>query len=103
MVIEVSEVDLKMTTATSSTTQPQAQTGLRGVIVGDTKISHVDGERGELIYRGIDIHDLANNANFEEVAYLLWFSALPSKANLDAFRADLAKRRALPDALLRDR
>ncbi len=90
-----------MTTATSSTTQPQAQTGLRGVIVGDTKISHVDGERGELIYRGIDIHDLANNSNFEEVAYLLWFSALPSKPNLDAFRADLAKRRALPDALLR--
>ena len=90
-----------MTTATSSTTQPQAQTGLRGVIVGDTKISHVDGERGELIYRGIDIHDLAQNSTFEEVAYLLWFSALPSKANLDAFRADLAKRRALPDALLR--
>jgi citrate synthase len=90
-----------MTTATSSTTQPQAQTGLRGVVVGDTKISHVDGERGILIYRGIDIHDLAYNSTFEEVAYLLWFQALPSSANLEAFRSELAKRRALPDPLLR--
>jgi citrate synthase len=89
-----------MTTATSSTTQPQGQTGLRGVIVGDTKISHVDGERGILIYRGIDIHDLAYNSTFEEVAYLLWFQALPSPANLEAFRGELAKRRALPKPLL---
>jgi citrate synthase len=90
-----------MTTATSSTTQPQAQAGLRGVIVGDTKISNVDGERGELIYRGIDIHDLAQSSTFEEVAYLLWFSALPSKPNLDSFRSELAKRRALPAPLLK--
>ena len=90
-----------MTTATSSTTQPQGQTGLRGVIVGDTKISHVDGERGVLIYRGIDIHDLAYNSTFEEVAYLLWFQALPSSANLEAFRSELATRRALPDPLLK--
>lgn len=90
-----------MTTATSSTTQPQAQAGLRGVVVGDTKISHVDGERGELIYRGIDIHDLANNSTFEEVAYLLWFEALPSPAHLDTFRSELGKRRALPGALVK--
>lgn len=89
-----------MTTATSNT-QPQAPSGLRGVVVGDTKISFVDGERGELIYRGIDIHDLAKNATFEEVAYLLWFGALPSQKNLDAFTADLAKRRALPDRLVK--
>jgi len=92
---------MKMTTATSSATQPQARTGLRGVVVGDTKISNVDGERGVLIYRGIDIHDLAYNSTFEEVAYLLWFQALPSPANLEAFRSELAKRRALPDPLLR--
>ncbi|MDQ6767945.1 MAG: citrate synthase [Candidatus Eremiobacteraeota bacterium] len=90
-----------MTTAASTTAQAAAQTGLRGVVVGDTKISHVDGERGELIYRGVDIHDLAHHSNFEEVAYLLWFQALPSRANLDTFRADLATRRALPDALIR--
>ncbi|HEV2038281.1 MAG TPA: citrate/2-methylcitrate synthase [Candidatus Eremiobacteraceae bacterium] len=90
-----------MTTAASTTAQAAAQTGLRGVVVGDTKISHVDGERGELIYRGVDIHDLAHHSNFEEVAYLLWFQALPSRTNLETFRADLAKRRALPEALIR--
>jgi citrate synthase len=89
-----------MTTATSNT-QPQAPSGLRGVVVGDTKISYVDGDRGELVYRGIDIHDLAKNATFEEVAYLLWFGALPSPANLATFTADLGKRRALPDRLIK--
>ena len=89
-----------MTTATGAT-QPQAQTGLRGVVVGDTKISYVDGERGELVYRGIDIHELANASTFEEVAYLLWFGALPSQAHLQAFKVDLSKRRALPAPLIR--
>jgi 2-methylcitrate synthase len=88
-----------MTTATS-TTQPQPQAGLRGVVVGDTKISYVDGERGELVYRGIDIHDLANHSTFEEVAYLLWFGALPSPENLDAFKSDLSARRTLPQRLV---
>ena len=90
-----------MTTATSAQAQPQPQAGLRGVVVGDTKISYVDGERGELIYRGIDIHDLAHYSTFEEVAYLLWYGALPAPATLEAFRADLGARRALPDGLAR--
>jgi citrate synthase len=76
------------------------QTGLRGAVVGDTRLSSINGEKGELIYRGIDIHDLARGSTYEEVAYLLWFDALPSKANLDAFRAKLAARRALPPKLL---
>lgn len=87
-----------MTTAT--TPQPQPASGLRGVIVGDTRISYVDGERGQLIYRGIDIHDLASASTFEEVAYLLWFEALPTAEHLAAFRADLAARRGLPDPIL---
>lgn len=81
------------------------QTGLRDAVVGDTRLSSINGEKGELIYRGIDIHDLARSSTFEEVTYLLWFDALPSKANLDAFRAKLNARRALPDqvlAVLRD-
>ncbi len=76
------------------------QTGLRDAVVGDTRLSSINGEKGELIYRGIDIHDLARSSTFEEVTYLLWFDALPSKANLDAFRANLNRRRALPPALL---
>jgi citrate synthase len=85
---------------TTATPQPQVAAGLRGVVVGDTRISYVDGERGQLIYRGIDIHDLARHATFEEVAYLLWFSALPSREHLEAFQADLARRRSLPDPIL---
>lgn len=76
------------------------QTGLRGAVVGDTRLSSINGEKGELIYRGIDIHDLARWSTFEEVAYLLWFDALPTKANLDALRANLAKHRALPERLI---
>jgi len=90
-----------MATATPAQPQPQAQAGLRGVVVGDTTVSYVDGERGHLIYRGIDIHDLAQHSTFDEVAYLLWYKALPTKAHLDEFRRDLAQRRALPEPLLR--
>lgn len=80
--------------------QPMGQTGLRDAVVGDTRLSSINGEKGELIYRGIDIHDLARSSTFEEVAYLLWFDALPTKANLDRLRADLGSRRALPEKLL---
>lgn len=89
-----------MTTTATAQPQPQPSSGLRGVVVGDTRISYVDGERGHLIYRGIDIHDLAAHSTFEEVAYLLWFQALPTRANLDAFRADLANQRTLPEPIL---
>lgn len=81
------------------------QTGLRGAVVGDTSLSSINGEEGKLIYRGLDIHDLARSSTFEEVAYLLWFDALPSRSNLDAFCAKLSARRSLPDkltAVLRD-
>ncbi len=76
------------------------QTGLRDAVVGDTRLSSINGEKGELIYRGIDIHDLARSSNFEEVAYLLWYDALPTKAHLDEFRTNLARHRALPTELL---
>lgn len=76
------------------------QTGLRGAVVGDTRLSSIDGEKGELIYRGIDIHDLARSSTFEEVAYLLWFGALPSKAHLDEFHANLGRHRSMPPELL---
>lgn len=76
------------------------QTGLRDAVVGDTRLSSINGDKGELIYCGIDIHDLARSSTFEEIAYLLWFDALPTKKNLDRFRADLGSRRALPDKLL---
>lgn len=81
------------------------QAGLRGAVVGDTCLSSINGEEGKLIYRGIDIHDLARSSTFEEITYLLWFGTLPTQAHLDEFRARLNRHRALPPqllALLRD-
>jgi len=77
-----------------------SQTGLRGAVVGDTRLSSINGEQGELIYRGIDIRELAVASTFEEVAYLLWFGALPTADRLADFRAQLNRRRALSESLL---
>jgi citrate synthase len=74
--------------------------GLRNVVAGQSALSTIDGAKGILSYRGIDIHELAEHASFEEVVFLLHRGALPTRAQLDAFRRDLARQRALPDAAL---
>jgi citrate synthase len=70
--------------------------GLRGVKVADTRISHVDGTNGVLIYRGYRIEELAQNSTFEETAYLLHHDSLPTKQQLDGFTAKLRDARTLP-------
>ncbi len=79
------------------TTTPK---GLAGVIAADTSISRVDGEIGELIYRGYNILDIGENASFEEIAYLLWYGDPPNQAQLDDLRQELSARRELPANLL---
>jgi citrate synthase len=74
--------------------------GLEGVVVGETVLSNVEGEVGRLTYRGYDIHDLAERANYEEVVHLLLFGRLPTHEELEALNARLAARRALPNGLL---
>jgi citrate synthase len=74
--------------------------GLAGVVAADTALSHVDGEKGHLIYRGYDIMDLGEKACFEEVIYLLWHGNLPNQSQLDTFCAALVAKRALPTAVL---
>jgi citrate synthase len=74
-------------------------TGLEGVVVGETKLSFIDGEKGELIYVGYDIDDLARHTTFEEVAYLLWNLRLPSRSELDELQGQLAAEAALDDYL----
>ncbi len=71
--------------------------GLEGVHIDTTTISRIDGQRGELIYRGYDIRELADKASFEEVAYLLWHDDLPDRAQLDAFHAELAPNFTVPE------
>ena len=68
--------------------------GLEGVVAAETKLSHVDGERGELIIAGYRVDDLAPNATFEEVVWLLWNGELPEERELANFRTELASRRS---------
>src|SRR5262249_29894010 len=59
----------------------------------------VDGLQGRLIYRGYDIHDLAEHATFEEVVYLLWNGALPTGGQLRQLSDELSQEAPLPDEI----
>ncbi|NLX59502.1 MAG: citrate synthase [Phycisphaerae bacterium] len=73
--------------------------GLRNVIVSDSKLSHVDGEAGQLIYRGYPIEELAEKVSFEEAAYLLWHGYLPTKVDLQDLKASFRLTRPLEDPM----
>ncbi len=70
--------------------------GLRGVTVADTKVSFIDGKEGVLVYRGYRIEDLARNATFPEVAYLLLHEILPDTKQLSYFNERLQKASEIP-------
>ncbi|MBI3625848.1 MAG: citrate synthase, partial [Candidatus Rokubacteria bacterium] len=53
--------------------------GLEDLVIATSEICFIDGQQGRLLYRGYDIDDLAARSTFEEVIYLLWYGALPSK------------------------
>ena len=71
--------------------------GLEDVVAANSRICDLDGKLGKLTYFGVDIHDLARYSSFEETAYLLWHGTLPTKAQLEEVKAQLAANRALPD------
>ncbi|MGH9396258.1 MAG: citrate synthase [Terriglobia bacterium] len=79
---------------------PEVKAGLQGVVIAQTSICSIDGERGKLMYRGYDIHDLAADSTFEEVVYLLWHGRLPKADELAPLRTDLAEHRAVAPAIL---
>ncbi len=74
--------------------------GLEGVIAGISGISHVDPDRDSLLYRGYDIRELAQQCCYEEVAYLLLYGDLPTKAELTQFQQKLTSQRTLPPLVL---
>ena len=74
--------------------------GLEGVVAASTRLSEVDGERGELVIAGFPIAELAAHASFEETTWLLWQGELPTAAELETFVAELAAHRALPPVTL---
>jgi citrate synthase len=73
--------------------------GLEGVVAASSSICYIDGEAGVLAYRGIDIHDLAENSTFEETCYLLWYGKLPTRAELNQLSAQLAAERKVDPAI----
>src|SRR5215831_15287865 len=76
--------------------------GLEDVVVSTSDICFIDGREGRLVYRGYNVDDLAAQSNFEEVVYLLWHGALPSKKEYDTFYKALAStaNRKLPTGLV---
>lgn len=89
-----------MTSDTAPKSKKKKTGGLAGVSAGETAIATVGKEGSGLNYRGYSIHDLAENATFEEVAFLLLFGHLPQQKELDSFNARLMQNRHLPDELM---
>ncbi|HEX3702206.1 MAG TPA: citrate synthase [Vicinamibacterales bacterium] len=75
--------------------------GLEDTVACSSAICYLDGDRGVLAYCGYDIHDLARQATFEEVCYLLWHRRLPSRAELGDLQSQLSTARQLPEPVLR--
>jgi citrate synthase len=74
--------------------------GLEGIVATTSKICYIDGDRGVLAYRGIDVHELAEHSTFEETCYLLWFGRLPNRSELIDLRSRLAKERHLDPGII---
>src|SRR5688572_7877903 len=79
--------------------KPKKSVALSGVPAGNTALCTVGRSGNDLQYRGYDILDFAERAEFEEVAYLLVHERLPSKTELAAYKKKLASLRGLPKAL----
>jgi citrate synthase len=88
------------TLVAEQTPAPAPVKGLKGVVAADSAICLVDGQTGKLIYRGYNIHDLAEHSTFEEVCYLLLKGELPSAFQLAEFQAELAEYRRIPTQVL---
>jgi len=79
---------------------PKFSKGLEGIVAGQTALSRVDGEASTLSYRGIPIHELTENSNFEEVTFLLWNGRLPTAAQMGEFKKALAEKRAISNEVI---
>ena len=73
--------------------------GLVGVYADETKISKVDPNNNSLMYHGYRVQDLAEVCSFEEVAYLIWYSDLPTQAALEKFCAKERELRGISKTL----
>ena len=84
------------------TTRPvELKRGLKDVYLDRTQASFIDGTEGKLLYRGYNIHDLAEKSTFEEVAYLLLYGVLPNEEQLAGIDAVLKTTRTIPEEVYR--
>jgi len=74
--------------------------GLEGIVAANSGICWIDGDAGVLAYRGIDIHELAENSTFEETTCLLWSGILPNQLSLREFSTQLALARELDQRIV---
>jgi citrate synthase len=88
-----------MTDKTNAPTGTSAA-GLRGVAAATSSISDVNGEKGELIYQGYNIHDLAKHSTFEEVVFLLWNKRLPNDLELSELKRSLSEASEIPKEII---
>jgi citrate synthase len=74
--------------------------GLEGVVANTTRLSDVIGDKGQLVYCGYDINELAGNVTYKEVIYLLWKGKLPNRSELKDFTRALRAERQLPEGVI---
>ncbi len=79
---------------------PELARGLKGVVLDTTETSFIDGEAGKLLYRGYNIHDLAERSTFEEVVYLLLYGRLPTRRELEELDGALRRSRPIPQEVM---
>ncbi|HEX4085218.1 MAG TPA: citrate synthase [Chthoniobacteraceae bacterium] len=79
---------------------PVISKGLEGIVANSTRLSDVQGEKGQLIYAGYDINELAGKVSFEETVHLLWHGHLPNKRELADLEHNLRCRRDLPQGVI---
>src|SRR4051794_13284688 len=84
-----------------STPDTKPKAGLEDTVATTSAICYLDGDRGVLAYCGYDIHELARQATFEEVCFLLWHRRLPNRAELGDLQSQLVAARPLPEAVIR--
>src|SRR5438552_16457499 len=74
--------------------------GLEGIVANTTRLSDVIGDKGQLIYCGYDINELAGKVSYKEVGYLLWHNKLPNRRELDTFTRELRGTLKLPQPVI---
>ena len=79
---------------------PLTAKGLEGIVANTTRLSAVIGDKGQLVYSGYDINELAGKVSYEEVVYLLWNNQLPNRAELEECHEMLSSHRQLPEPVI---